>query len=140
MAGRTSLPLTRVCTIMKSSSDVENVGKESTIIMAKAAELFIKKLVMDGYNTMRGGAGTNKTLQYQFLAEIVQSDDKYEFLRDMMPKKITVREYKKIMAKKNEENGVNKNGNSSDSSDSDSEDSSSSSSTSGDSVISVHSA
>ncbi|KAK9883263.1 hypothetical protein WA026_001448 [Henosepilachna vigintioctopunctata] len=137
MATKPVLPLNRVCTIMKSSSDVDNVGKDSTCLMAKATELFIKKLVVDGYKKMKLEKSTSKFLHYQSLADIVQMDEKYEFLRDMMPKKITVREYKKIMSRKRgDESGINTE-DSSDNSGSDSEDSTSSTSRSSRSANSV---
>ncbi|KAJ8972064.1 hypothetical protein NQ317_010933 [Molorchus minor] len=93
---KTHLPVTRINTIMKSSSDVEMVGKESSLLMAKAAELFIKNLAIEAYNTTSNA----KKLDYKNLAEIVHTDEKYEFLRDIMPKKITVAEVRRIMAKK----------------------------------------
>lgn len=95
------LPIGRINTIMKSSSDVENVGKDSVILMSKAAELFIRKLVVDSFNCMRQNDPSGKTLKYQNLATVVQNSNKYHFLKDMTPMKITVREYKRIMARKN---------------------------------------
>jgi chromatin accessibility complex protein 1 len=37
-------------------------------------------------------------LSYKNLATCVQGDDKLDFLHNIVPKKITVREYKKILA------------------------------------------
>ncbi|KAJ8957417.1 hypothetical protein NQ318_004897 [Aromia moschata] len=93
---RTQLPVSRINTIMKSSSDVEMVSKESSLLMGKATELFIKNLATEAYKTTHNG----RKLDYKNLAEIVHSEDKYEFLREIMPKKITVLEFKKIMARK----------------------------------------
>lgn len=47
----------------------------------------------------------NKTLEYKNIAEVVQEDDTLDFLREIMPRKITVRQYKEMMAKKNNKNG-----------------------------------
>ncbi|XP_066261776.1 chromatin accessibility complex 16kD protein [Euwallacea similis] len=91
-----NLPVGRVNTIMKSSSDVENVSKESSVIMSKAAELFIRTLTEEGYVETHFG----KRLDYKSLANIVHRNDKYNFLRDILPKKITVLQFKEIMAKK----------------------------------------
>lgn len=110
---------------MKSSSDVEMVDKESILLMCKAAELFIKNLATESYQTTDNA----KKLDYKNLAQIVHSDDKYEFLRDIMPKKITVLEFKRLMAKKQAEEGGKKDDEMSSSSEDD--DSSSSSSTGG---------
>ncbi|XP_030763140.1 nuclear transcription factor Y subunit C-6 [Sitophilus oryzae] len=90
------LPVGRVNTIMKSSSDVEIVSKESSVIMSKAAELFIRSLTQEGYSETNQG----RKLDYKHLSNVVHSDEKYNFLRDILPKKITVLEFKKIMAKK----------------------------------------
>ncbi|XP_056642875.1 chromatin accessibility complex protein 1 [Diorhabda carinulata] len=116
------LPVSRINTIMKSSSDVDTVDKESSLLMCKATELFIRTLALEGYNN----ANRAKKLDYKHLAEVVHVDEKYNFLRDIMPKKITVLEYKNIMARKEAiENDVKKEeATSSDSSD-DEEDSSS---------------
>lgn len=120
---RGHLPVSRINTIMKSSSDVDTVGKVSSLIMCKATELFIKNLALESYKISNNA----KKLDYKHLAEVVHSYEKYNFLRDIMPKKITVLEYKKIMAKKkgmnNEEN--NSKDSSSDSSSSDNEEDSS---------------
>lgn len=110
---------------MKSSSDVEMVDKESILLMCKAAELFIKNLATESYKTTDNA----KKLDYKNLAQIVHLDDKYEFLRDIMPKKITVSEFKRIMAKKQAEEGGKRDANMSSSSE---DDDSSSSSSSGD--------
>ncbi|XP_044758801.1 chromatin accessibility complex 16kD protein [Coccinella septempunctata] len=98
---KSHLPIGRINTIMKSSSDVENVGKDSVILMSKAAELFIRKLVVDSFNCMKQKDPSSRTLKYQNLATVVQRSNKYHFLKDMTPMKITVREYKRIMARKN---------------------------------------
>lgn len=118
------LPVSRINTIMKSSSDVDTVGKMSSLLMCKATELFIGNLALEGYKISKNA----KKLDYKHLAEVVHTYEKYNFLRDIMPKKITVLEYKKIMAKKqglsNEEN--NSKDTSSESSSSDDEEDSSS--------------
>lgn len=118
------IPVARVNTIMKSSSDVENVSKESSIIMSKAAEIFIKALSQEGYNETNNG----KKLDYRHLSNVVHSDEKYNFLRDILPKKITVLQFKQLMAKK--EANENKISDEEESSSSDDESSSSSSSSS----------
>ncbi|XP_044253196.1 chromatin accessibility complex protein 1 [Tribolium madens] len=86
-----ALPIVRINTIMKSSSDAENISRESSLMMAKAAELFIKMLAQEGFKL-----STGKKLDYKHLAEVVNRDEKYEFLQDIMPKKITYAEYKKM--------------------------------------------
>lgn len=40
-------------------------------------------------------------LDYKHLAEVVQTNDSLEFLREIMPRKITVRQFRQMMAAKN---------------------------------------
>lgn len=116
------LPVSRINTIMKSSSDVDTVGKMSSFLMCKATELFIRNLALEGYKISNNA----KKLDYKHLAEVVHHNEKYNFLRDIMPKKITVLEYKKIMAKKQGmNNDENQSKDSSNSSSSDNEEDSS---------------
>lgn len=72
---------------------------------------------MEAYKKSAG-----KKLDYKDIAEIVQTDDRLDFLREMVPRKITVREFKELLKRKNrrskteEINGSNGNGENSDSS------------------------
>ncbi|KAG5889300.1 hypothetical protein JTB14_031947 [Gonioctena quinquepunctata] len=106
---------------MKSSSDVDTVDRDSSMLMCKATELFIRTLALEAYNS----ANKAKKLDYKHLAEVVHTEERYNFLRDIMPKKITVLEYKKIMARKQGLNNEDKKDDSSSSSSDDEEDSSS---------------
>ncbi|CAG9759956.1 unnamed protein product [Ceutorhynchus assimilis] len=94
----TVFPLGKINTIMKSSSDHEHATKESIVLVAKATELFIQKLAPECYKAKNG----NK-LDYDHIMEVVHATPKYKFLKDIVPKKITVLEFKKIMARKEEE-------------------------------------
>lgn len=44
-----------------------------------------------------------KTLDYKSLAEYVQNESKLEFLQQMVPKKVTVKEYRALLKKSEEE-------------------------------------
>ncbi|XP_059051250.1 chromatin accessibility complex 16kD protein [Achroia grisella] len=89
------LPLSRVKTIMKSSPDVEAVGPEPLYLVTKVTELFVTDLAKRAHQKTKGNL-----LEYKHIAEIVQDDDTLDFLREIMPKKITVRQFKEIMARK----------------------------------------
>ncbi|XP_063616118.1 chromatin accessibility complex 16kD protein [Cydia splendana] len=89
------LPLSRVKTIMKSSPDVEAVGPEPLYLVTKVTELFVTDLAKRAYKN-----SDSKFLEYKHIADVVQEDDTLEFLREIMPRKITVREFKELMAKK----------------------------------------
>lgn len=91
-----ALPVTRILTIMKSSSEVEAISKDATVIMTKATDLFIRKLADESFKARVG----EKKVDYKDVAQVVHKYDKYEFLWELIPKKITYGQYKKIMAKK----------------------------------------
>ncbi|KAK6617778.1 hypothetical protein RUM43_014006 [Polyplax serrata] len=91
------LPISRVKTIMKSSPDVENVSSESIHLVAKATELFIQYLAQESLINSKSAA----ELRYEDLAEIVDKDQRLEFLRELIPQKITVREYRSLLGRQN---------------------------------------
>ncbi|XP_034942917.1 chromatin accessibility complex protein 1 [Chelonus insularis] len=106
------LPISRVKTIMKSSPHVDSVGQDGLFLVAKATEMFIHHLTLEAY--IKANRASN--LDYKHLAEVVQTSETLEFLKEIMPRKITVRKFKELMAAK--EAAQNS---SSDSSDSDSD-------------------
>ncbi|CAG4977178.1 unnamed protein product [Parnassius apollo] len=89
------LPLSRVKTIMKSSPEVDAVGPEPLHLVTKVTELFVIDLAKRAYKNTKGNM-----LEYKHIAEVVQEDDTLDFLREIMPRKITVRQYKELMARK----------------------------------------
>ncbi|XP_049883595.1 chromatin accessibility complex 16kD protein [Pectinophora gossypiella] len=89
------LPLSRVKTIMKSSPDVDAVGPEPLYLVTKVTELFVIDLAKRAHKNMK-----NNMLEYKHIAEVVQEDDTLDFLREIMPRKITVRQFKEMMARK----------------------------------------
>jgi len=54
--------------------------------MATAAELFLKNFAQIAYNSTNGGQG--QMLDYGHLAELIQTDDKFLFLRGLIPRKV----------------------------------------------------
>ncbi|XP_017776156.1 PREDICTED: chromatin accessibility complex protein 1 isoform X1 [Nicrophorus vespilloides] len=90
------LPISRTRTIMKTIDGADNVNKDALFLTTRAAELFIKEIASAACNT-------DNELTYDNLVDIVQSTDRYEFLRQMIPRKITVREFKALMDRKNDE-------------------------------------
>ncbi|XP_047112485.1 chromatin accessibility complex protein 1 [Schistocerca piceifrons] len=91
-----SLPISRIKTIMKSSPDVENISQDSLHLVAKATELFIQYVTQKAFEE----GGCTKDLQYSHIAEIVEKNDNLLFLKEIVPKKITYREYKELLKKK----------------------------------------
>lgn len=78
---------------MKSSPHSENIGQDAVLVVAKATEMFITQLTLDAAANSRKFT----LLEYRDLATVVNSTDKLEFLTAIIPKKITVKEYKEIL-------------------------------------------
>ncbi|XP_035912212.1 chromatin accessibility complex protein 1 [Anopheles stephensi] len=90
----TQLPMSRIRTVMKTSPDMGNINPEALFLMCRAAEMFIEHMAKGAHRPGK------KSLEYKDLAQYVENDDKLEFLQQILPKKITVKEYKAMMAKK----------------------------------------
>lgn len=82
------LSLSRVKTIMKSSPDAENVSQESVYLITKATELFIKYMVEEAYKE----SNSTKSLEYKHVSELVQTREELAFLREIVPRKCTLRD------------------------------------------------
>lgn len=89
----TSLPVARVRAIMKSSPDSENIGANAVLLVTKATEMFIQQMAREAHANSK----KPKMLDYWDLAEVVDGNDKLEFLSTIIPKKITMRKFKKLM-------------------------------------------
>jgi len=95
-----SLPMSRVKTIMKSSPHVDTVGQDGLFLVAKATEMFIHHLTEEAHMQANKGG----SIDYKHLAEVVQTNETLEFLKEIMPRKITVRQFKELMAAKDNTN------------------------------------
>lgn len=90
------LPLNKIKTIMKSSPDVESIGVDAVFCMSKAAELFVTYLTAQAFYK---GDSSGKSIEYRNLANIVNNDedDVFGFLQEIVPRKITMKEYELLM-------------------------------------------
>ncbi|XP_065367311.1 chromatin accessibility complex 16kD protein [Calliphora vicina] len=89
----TVLPHTRIRTIMKSSLDTGNINNEVLHLMTKSTEMFIKHFSKESYNN----AKKPNTLKYEHLADLVQNEDNLEFLLQIVPQKIKVKDFKALI-------------------------------------------
>lgn len=80
-------------------------------------ELFIHYLTEEA----RKQNNKSSSLDYKHLAEVVQTYDTLEFLKEIMPRKITVRQFKEMMASKNASHSSSSESSSDSDSDSDSD-------------------
>nr|XP_029709857.1 chromatin accessibility complex protein 1-like [Aedes albopictus] len=88
------LPMSRIRTVMKTSPSIGHINQDALFLMCRAAEMFIEFISKNAYKK-----GT-QLLNYKHLATYVASEESLEFLVQVLPKKITVAQYKKIMEQK----------------------------------------
>lgn len=88
------LPLARIRTIMKSAPDADLISQEALVLVCRAAEMFIQQMTKESHMKSQ----KQNHLEYKDLAAVVAADEKLEFLASIIPKKITVKEYKKRLA------------------------------------------
>ncbi|XP_043923178.1 chromatin accessibility complex protein 1 [Protopterus annectens] len=94
------LPLSRVKLIMKSSSDVSNINQDALFLTAKATEMFVQYLAK--YSYKNGTGKERKELVYSDLSNTVAEADRFQFLGDILPKKILARDYFKLLQQEEE--------------------------------------
>ncbi|KAL7830415.1 hypothetical protein SRHO_G00315420 [Serrasalmus rhombeus] len=90
-----SLPMSRVRLIMKSSPDVSCINQEAIFLTTKATELFVQHLALSSYNN--GSGKDTNTLSYSDLADTAEETETFQFLTDILPKKILARDYLKSL-------------------------------------------
>lgn len=95
---REGLPISRVRTIMKTARYAEAISPDAVQLTAIATELFTKYIMKGVYDLAI--SEKKKKIDYNTLAKYVNNDEKdhLEFLRVLIPHKIKVGEYKKLMA------------------------------------------
>ena len=91
------IPVSRIKNIMKHAEDTQNISQESVHMMAKVTELFLQQVVRGAY---AAGGPSNKRLDYGDVADYVQTSGPLTFMREILPRKVTFREYKDIIKKK----------------------------------------
>ncbi|XP_045717130.1 chromatin accessibility complex protein 1 [Phyllostomus hastatus] len=114
-----SLPLSRIRVIMKSSPEVSSINQEALMLTAKATELFVQHLATCSYR--HGGGKEKKALTYNDLSNTAEESETFQFLADILPKKILASKYLKMLKEKRDEDEEEENDNSDDSDDDEAE-------------------
>ncbi|KAG8515457.1 LOW QUALITY PROTEIN: Chromatin accessibility complex protein 1, partial [Galemys pyrenaicus] len=96
-----SLPLSRIRVIMKSSPEVSSINQEALVLTAKATELFVQYLAT--YSYRHGSGKEKKALTYNDLSNTAEESETFQFLADILPKKILASKYLKMLKEKREE-------------------------------------
>jgi hypothetical protein len=69
-----------------------NINVDANYLVCAATEMFVRYLTKEVYEI------DTKALSYKNLAKFVQDEEKLDFLHQIVPHKITVRDYKKKLA------------------------------------------
>ncbi|KAL2767306.1 chromatin accessibility complex protein 1 [Daubentonia madagascariensis] len=96
-----SLPLSRIRVIMKSSPEVSSINQEALVLTAKATELFVQYLASCSYR--HGSGKEKKALTYSDLANTAEESETFQFLADILPKKILASKYLKMLKEEKRE-------------------------------------
>ncbi|KAB0395407.1 hypothetical protein E2I00_015463 [Balaenoptera physalus] len=107
-----SLPLSRIRVIMKSSPEVSSINQE-------ALELFVQYLAT--YSYRHGSGKEKKALTYSDLSDTAEESETFQFLADILPKKILASKYLKTLKEKREEEEEEENDNDDESDDDEAE-------------------
>nr|XP_002190907.4 chromatin accessibility complex protein 1 [Taeniopygia guttata] len=92
-----SLPLSRIRVIMKSSPEVSSINQDALFLTAKATELFVQYLATYSYKHGRGKE--KNALTYSDLSHTAEECETFQFLADILPKKILASKYLKMLEK-----------------------------------------
>ncbi|XP_037022623.1 chromatin accessibility complex protein 1 [Artibeus jamaicensis] len=114
-----SLPLSRIRVIMKSSPEVSSINQEALMLTAKATELFVQYLATYSYRHGRGKE--ERALTYNDLSNTAEESETFQFLADILPKKILASKYLKMLKEKREADEEEENETSDESDDEDAE-------------------
>ncbi|NWR73908.1 CHRC1 protein, partial [Centropus unirufus] len=96
-----SLPLSRIRVIMKSSPEVSSINQDALFLTAKATELFVQYLAMYSYKHGRGKE--KNALTYSDLSHTAEECETFQFLADILPKKILASKYLKMLQKEKQD-------------------------------------
>lgn len=96
-----SLPLSRIRVIMKSSPEVSSINQEALVLTAKATELFVQYLAT--YSYRHGNGKEKKALTYNDLSNTAEESETFQFLADILPKKILASKYLKMLKERRED-------------------------------------
>ncbi|XP_075776184.1 chromatin accessibility complex protein 1 [Pelodiscus sinensis] len=99
-----SLPLSRIRVIMKSSPEVSSINQDALFLTAKATELFVQYLATYSYKHGRGKE--KRSLTYSDLSHTAEESETFQFLADILPKKILASKYLKMLEREKRDGKV----------------------------------
>ncbi|XP_020619390.1 chromatin accessibility complex protein 1-like isoform X1 [Orbicella faveolata] len=91
----TQLPVARIKTIMKSSPDLPSFSQDSVFLITKATELFVDYLAVTAHKQ----ESDSRQLTYKGLSKVVEDDEALQFLADIVPPKVLVKDFMESLKK-----------------------------------------
>lgn len=107
----TQLPVARIKTIMKSSPDLPSFSQDSVFLITKATELFVDYLTVTAHKQ----ESDSRQLTYKGLSKVVEDDESLQFLADIVPPKVLVKDFMESLKKKSKKSAIEIHSSSSDS-------------------------
>uniref|UniRef100_G3SN51 Chromatin accessibility complex protein 1 n=1 Tax=Loxodonta africana TaxID=9785 RepID=G3SN51_LOXAF len=105
-----SLPLSRIRVIMKSSPEVSSINQEALVLKTlRSNELFVQYLAT--YSYKHGSGRDKKALTYSDLSNTAEESETFQFLADILPKKILASKYLKMLKEEKREEDEEENDN-----------------------------
>ncbi|KAI1007869.1 hypothetical protein K3495_g363 [Podosphaera aphanis] len=98
VTGTTRLPFARVKKIIATDPDINIMSNAGVFVISLATEMFIQHLAEQGHQVARTDRKPRRNLQYRDLATAVANQDRLEFLADIVPKTVTVRQIRERRA------------------------------------------
>ncbi|CAI6271307.1 unnamed protein product [Periconia digitata] len=95
ISGQVSLPLARVQKIINADPERLHTSKNAAFAIALATEMFIQHLAQTTHNVVKAERKPRRNIQYRDVSSAVAKTDNLEFLTDVVPKTITMKELKK---------------------------------------------
>lgn len=81
---RTKFPTARIKRIMQADEEVGKVAQQTPIAVGKALELFMVQLVLNSADVAKEKG--SKRVTAQMLKQVVEEDEQWDFLRDIVSK------------------------------------------------------
>ncbi|PPJ56539.1 hypothetical protein CBER1_03925 [Cercospora berteroae] len=101
VTGTVSLPLARVKKIINADPDINQCSNNAAFVITVATEMFLQHLVEQAYNQVKSehGPKPRRNIQYRDVANAVARVENLEFLTDVVPRTMTMKQYKQKAAK-----------------------------------------
>ncbi|KAI5363073.1 Putative transcription factor CBF/NF-Y/archaeal histone domain, histone-fold [Septoria linicola] len=101
VTGTVSLPLARVKKIINTDPDINQCSNNAAFVITVATEMFLQHLVEQAFKQVKSehGPKPRRNIQYRDVANAVARVENLEFLSDVVPRTMTMKQFKQKAAK-----------------------------------------